>query len=100
MFLLSSSSEGLPTVVLEAICCELPIISTQVGSIEEAVDKTNGILVENYNHNQMINAIHLIAGNDDLRSELSKGSKLKKSIFYLESCLNKHIEAYEGAGDN
>ncbi len=97
IFLLSSRSEGLPTVVLEAICCELPIVSTRVGSIEEVVDETNGIIVYNYDHYQMTNALHSLIENNDLRFKLSGGSARKKSTFYLESCVEKHVEAYEGS---
>lgn len=47
MFILPSYNEGLPVAILEAISYGLPVISTNVGSINEAViDGFNGYLVE------------------------------------------------------
>ena len=46
IFVLSSMSEGLPYVILEAMCMKKPIVSTNVGGIPEAIDHgENGMLV-------------------------------------------------------
>jgi len=44
--LLFSGFESLPCVILEALCCGLPVISSRVGGIDEVIDNENGILVE------------------------------------------------------
>lgn len=45
-FILFSRYENLPCVILEALCCGLPIISTDVGGIAEVINKSNGLLVD------------------------------------------------------
>ncbi len=55
--LLFSHFENLPCVILEALCCGLPVISSRVGGIAEVIDETNGILVENENVQQLVNAM-------------------------------------------
>ena len=35
----------MPVVILEALACGLPVVSTQVGGIAEIIDEQNGILV-------------------------------------------------------
>jgi glycosyltransferase involved in cell wall biosynthesis len=43
--LLNSHIENAPCVISEALCCGLPVISTNVGGISEMVDNSNGFLI-------------------------------------------------------
>lgn len=52
-----SKYENLPCVVNEALCCGLPVLSSNVGGIPELVNNSNGILVENGNTEQLANAM-------------------------------------------
>ena len=47
--LMFSRFENLPCVILEALCCGLPVISSQVGGIGEVINEKNGLLVDNEN---------------------------------------------------
>ncbi len=43
---LFSNMENSPCVIVEALCCGLPVIATGTGGIPELVNSTNGILLE------------------------------------------------------
>ncbi len=54
--LMFSRYENQPCVILEALCCGLPVIATRVGGIPEVVNSSNGILVDPGNEEQLLNA--------------------------------------------
>jgi glycosyltransferase involved in cell wall biosynthesis len=57
---LFSRYENLPCVILEAFCCGLPVISTDVGGIREAISAENGVLIENEDEVHLLNAFKKI----------------------------------------
>ncbi len=61
--LMFSKHENFPCVIIEALCCGLPVIASNVGGISEAVDETNGILAESDNTVELQNAIISIMNN-------------------------------------
>ncbi len=61
--LLFSRFENLPCVILEGLCCGLPVISSRVGGVAEAIDVTNGILVESGDTVQLAKAMQTLMEN-------------------------------------
>jgi len=47
-FVLFSRYENMPCVVLEALCCGLPVITSNAGGLNEVINSNNGILVREY----------------------------------------------------
>jgi glycosyltransferase involved in cell wall biosynthesis len=52
-FILFSNFENNPMVLIEALCCGIPIIASKVGGIPDFINETNGILVEANNINAL-----------------------------------------------
>lgn len=50
---LFSRYENLPCVILESLCCGVPVISTKVGGISEVIDIHNGILINSEDEEQL-----------------------------------------------
>lgn len=61
--LLFSNYENLPCVIVEALACGLPVISTRVGGISEHILAERGILVERGDENGLEHAIETMANN-------------------------------------
>ncbi|MEP7374239.1 MAG: glycosyltransferase [Chitinophagaceae bacterium] len=62
---LFSRYENFPCVMIEALCCGLPVIAADTGGIKEAVNETNGILVESENEEQLTAALNRIMNEYD-----------------------------------
>ncbi|HVX25400.1 MAG TPA: glycosyltransferase [Parafilimonas sp.] len=56
-FIMFSKHENFPCVIIEALCCGLPVVASNVGGTAEAINNSNGILVEANNIDQLQNAI-------------------------------------------
>jgi glycosyltransferase involved in cell wall biosynthesis len=93
-YLLTSSTEGLTTAMIEAMSYGLPVIVTDVGNLSYlARDKVNGRVVSHGNTDKMAKAILEVIGNDVKRREMSKNSlKIindKKTEFGVEFLAEK-----------
>ena len=56
-FVLFSQIENLPCVILESLCCGIPVIATRVGGISEVVGSKNGVLIEPGNEAMLVYAM-------------------------------------------
>lgn len=56
-FVLFSNYENLPCVMLEALCCGLPVVATKVGDIAEFINESNGMLVQPHDEKQLGSAM-------------------------------------------
>lgn len=63
--------EGLPTVLLEAMACALPVVATAVsGALDVIEDEHNGLLVPPQKPGEMAQAILRLLNNPDLGNQL------------------------------
>ena len=86
LFILSSRSEGLPMVILEAMGVGIPILSTDVGGIGEVIrDGINGRLVKSESELQLAKAVIEIFENEPERKKyISAGRELVESRYTVD----------------
>jgi glycosyltransferase involved in cell wall biosynthesis len=71
VFVLSSRREGLPNVLLEAMCYETPVVATTVGGVPGVVqDGINGLLIPSENAEALTTALQSVLTNSQLRTTL------------------------------
>ncbi len=64
-FVLFSRYENFPCVIIEALCCGLPVITSDAGGAGEGIDASNGIIVPSENESALIEAMRKM--KDDYR---------------------------------
>ena len=52
-----SKHENFPCTIIEALCCGVPVVASDVGGVSEAVNPSNGILVESENTGALVTAL-------------------------------------------
>ena len=102
LFVLPSYNEGLPVSILEAISYGVPVISTNVGSINEAVlNDFNGYLIEAGDIEALKCRIKDIIENRELWIRFSSNSKeLCKQEFNSEEYFKKIEKLYSDLNKN
>ncbi|HET6464273.1 MAG TPA: glycosyltransferase family 4 protein [Nitrospiria bacterium] len=76
VFTLTSLDEGIPSVLLEAMCLSKPIIATKVGGIPEIVsDRWNGLLIAPMDAQEFASACIELLEDGALRDKLSVNAR-------------------------
>ena len=88
-----STRDGLPTVIIEAMACKLPVISTSFAGIPDIViNCETGLIVPEEDYKAIANAVIILAYDNDLREKITKEAyenvknnySLTKSVSKLE----------------
>lgn len=89
-----SHTEGLPNVLLEAIGCGIPVVSTKVGAVPEVIGSSRaGIIVPTGDPDALAKAIRTMLdrrGDDGMRED----QNLLRSRFSLAARADAHVAMY------
>jgi glycosyltransferase involved in cell wall biosynthesis len=97
LFVLPSYHEGLPTVLLEAMSCGLPVIATDVrGNRDVISDGENGILVPQRAPKKLAEAIRNLLDDEKTKKTLSENArKTIEEKYTWEAVSSKFLRCYE-----
>src|SRR5690625_5061256 len=95
--LLLSEQESFGLVLLEAMCCEVPCIGTNIGGIPEVIKHNEtGFLVEVGDVDRAAEYAINVLKNDNLLKTLSNNALLyAKSEFHSEKIVQEYISLYK-----
>jgi len=92
----TSDNEGMPVALIEAQLAGVPVIATNVGSVDEVVkNKLTGYIV-NRNINEFVSSLQKFIINPSLLRDFSQNaSNDAEAEFRIENMLSKHHYIYE-----
>jgi len=92
-----SVSEGLPTVLVEALACGLPVVATDVGGVSELVtDGVEGFVIPPRDPAAIADALATLWRDPALRARMgAAGRQTVLDLFTLERQLGEFQELYE-----
>jgi glycosyltransferase involved in cell wall biosynthesis len=94
---LSSTAEGVPMSLLEAMALAKPIVATDVGGVAEAVEAgENGFLVPVNDEEAFAEALLRLAGDEPLARRLGEaGRKRHRDVFGLDRMINEYAAVFD-----
>ena len=90
VLVLTSFHEGSPNVIKEAMACNLPIVSTDVGDVKDVIDDTEGCYITSYDPKDVAEKI-------EMALDFGKRTNGRENIKHLEinAIAKKIIDIYE-----
>ncbi|MGE0229526.1 MAG: glycosyltransferase [Dehalococcoidia bacterium] len=95
-------SEGVPTVILEAMACGIPVVATDVGAVREVVeDGATGFVVPPLDPDATARATLRLLDDPVLRRRMGDLARQRAVERYdVEVCADVHVRAFEAALDH
>lgn len=95
VFLMSSSTEGLPIALIEATISGLPCIVTNVGGCAEVIENSkNGIVVPPKNSQALADAIIRLINQPKLIEEYSRNAIQSSTQYSISKSAKLHLDLY------
>lgn len=94
-FVLPSTAESFPLVLLEAMAAGLPVVASRVGGIPDVVGSAEGILIAPGDVIGLSSAMLRLLLDDGFRSALGRNAKLKAEAYSWDKIAERTISVYE-----
>lgn len=96
ILLFTSATEGLGTTVLDAFCCEVPVVATHAGGVSELVthEKT-GMLSPVKNAEQLAENVYQLVKNTTQKNTIVAKAKEKAALFSKQQTALKTLNIYK-----
>jgi L-malate glycosyltransferase len=96
VFLITSKTEGLGTIVLEAFAAGIPVVATRAGGIPELIsDQETGLLRDVGDVEGLTKAVHQILSDHAVRDNLVNNAKVKVQSFSFLATAQKTLNIYQ-----
>jgi len=93
----SYANEGVPQSIMQAMACELPVVSTPVGSIEELViNGETGMLVAPKNVSALASALDELISNHSLREKFGRAGRVRVENRFTDKVMLDRMEEIFG----
>lgn len=93
LFVMPSFEEGFGIPILEAMACEVPVVSSNKGALKE-VGENACLYFDPTNIDEMVKKISFVSNDQSLRKQLIENGKKRVKDFSWEKLARKTLEVY------
>jgi len=95
LLLLTSFSEGSPQIIKEAMACNCPIVSTDVGDVSQVIGNTEGCYITNFDPADVAQKIQLALDFSSTRGRTKGRERIFELGLDAETVANRIIDVYK-----
>lgn len=94
LFVLPSFKESFAHVLVEAMACGCPLVTSNVSCMPEIVGDA-GVLIDPYDVNSLAQGMYKVLASKELRQDLRKKGLERAKLFSWEKCARETLKVYE-----